>query len=121
MSARSGRPDDGQVTSIRRRRADLAVLKTLGLSRGQISRTIGSQVTVLAGAALLVGLPVGVVAGRVAWTLVAGRYGFPAEPVIPVTGLLVLAGGVLVFANLVAWGPAWMARRTPPAKVLRSE
>ena len=109
------------VTSIRRRRADLAVLKTLGLSRGQISRTIGSQVTVLAGAALLVGLPIGVVAGRMAWTLVAGRYGFPAEPVIPVTGLLVLAGGVLVFANLVAWGPAWMARRTPPAKVLRSE
>ena len=37
------------------------------------------------------------------------------------TGLLALAGGVLVFANLVAWGPAWMARRTPPAKVLRSE
>jgi ABC-type lipoprotein release transport system permease subunit len=47
--------------------------------------------------------------------------GFPAEPVVPVTGLLVLAGGVLVFATLVAWGPAWTARRTPPAKVLRSE
>ncbi len=109
------------LTSIRRRRADLAVLKTLGLSRGQISRTIGWQVTVVSGAALLVGLPLGVVAGRFAWSLVAGRYGFPAEPVVPVAGLIALAAGVVVFANLVALGPAWMARRTPPAKVLRSE
>jgi putative ABC transport system permease protein len=109
------------VSSIRRRRSDLAVLKTIGLSRRQISRTVGWQATVLAGAALVIGLPLGAVAGRLVWTLIAGRFGVPAEPVTPVGWLLALAAGVLVFANLVAWGPAWMARRTPPARVLRSE
>ena len=109
------------VTSIRRRRADLAVLKTLGLSRGQISRTVAWQATVLAGVALLVGLPLGVVAGRLVWTVVAARLGVPAEPVVPLGRLVVLTFAVLVLANLVACGPAWNAGRTPPAKVLHSE
>jgi len=109
------------VSSIRRRRADLAVLKTIGLSRGQVSRTVAAQATVLAGAALLVGLPLGVAGGRTAWTLVAGQIGFPAEPALPVGALATLAITVLVFANVVAWGPAWVAGRTPPARILRTE
>ena len=109
------------VSSIRRRRADLAVLKTLGLSRGQVSRTVAAQTTVLAGAALLVGLPLGVAGGRTAWTLVAGQIGFPADPALPIAALAVLTIMVLVFANVVAWGPAWVAGRTPPARILRAE
>ena len=109
------------VTSIRRRRTDLAVLKTIGLSRGQVSRTVAVQATVLAGAALVVGVPLGVVAGRSAWSLVAGQIGFPSEPVVPAGALVALVAVVLVFANLVAWGPAWVAGRTPPARVLHTE
>jgi ABC-type lipoprotein release transport system permease subunit len=109
------------LTSIRRRRADLAVLKTLGFSRGQISRTVAAQATVLVGTALLIGVPLGVAAGRSAWTLVAHRYGFASEPQAPPEILLALAAAMVVFANLVAYGPAWTAGRTPAARVLRTE
>ena len=109
------------VTAARRRRRDLAIVKTLGCSRRQISATVAWQATVLCAAALAVGLPLGVTAGRIAWTLVAHGGGFPAEPVVPKLALAVLATSVLVFGNAVAFGPGWLARRTPPARVLRSE
>ena len=109
------------VTATRRRRRDLAIVKTLGLSRRQISATVAWQATVLCAAALLIGVPLGVAAGRAAWTLVAGQAGFPSVPVTPGAALLALMAAVLVFANLVALGPAWFARRTPPARILRSE
>lgn len=51
------------LTSVRRRR-DLAVLKTLGLSRWQVQAVVAWQAVALAAAALAVGLPLGVVAGR---------------------------------------------------------
>lgn len=109
------------VTATRRRRRDLAIVKTLGLSRRQISATVAWQATVLCAAALLIGVPLGVAAGRAAWTLVAGQAGFPSVSVTPGAALLALMAAVLVFANLVALGPAWFARRTPPARILRSE
>lgn len=108
------------VTTTRRRRRDLAIIKTIGLSRRKISATVAWQATVLCAASLVIGLPVGVAGGRVAWRLVARQAGFPAEPVIPSGTLVALALVVLAFANLVALGPAWLARRTPPAQVLRS-
>jgi len=109
------------VTAIRRRRRDLAIMKTMGLSRRQISATLAWQATVLTAAALLIGLTLGVAAGRAAWALIAREAGFAAEPVVPLPAVLALAGAVLLFANLVALGPAWFARRTPPARVLRPE
>lgn len=109
------------LTTTRRRRRDLAIIKTIGLSRGKISATIAWQSTVLCTAALLIGVPLGVAGGRVAWRLLADQAGFPAEPVIPLGALLALGVAVVLFANLVALGPAWLARRTPPARVLRSE
>jgi hypothetical protein len=48
------------VTSVRRRRRDLAILKTLGFTRGQVSATVAWQATTLAVVALLVGMPLGV-------------------------------------------------------------
>lgn len=71
-------------------------------------------------AAIVIGVPLGVAAGRGAWALVSRETCFAAEPVSPGRALLALAGAVLVFANLVALGPAGFARRTPPARVLRS-
>ena len=109
------------VSSIRRRRIDLAVLKTIGLSRRKVAVAVAVQSTVLVAVALLIGLPIGVVGGRMAWTLVAGRIGFPVEPVIPGRALAIVALGVLVLANLVAVVPAWVAGRIPPARILRTE
>jgi ABC-type lipoprotein release transport system permease subunit len=109
------------VTSVRRRRRDLAMLKTLGFTRGQVSQTVAWQATTFALLAALAGLPVGIAAGRWAWRLVADQLGVVSGPVVPPAPVLVVAAGALLAANLAAAGPGWMAARVRPATVLRSE
>ncbi len=109
------------VTSIRRRRRDLAVLKVLGLVPAQVRATVAWQATTLALVAVAVGLPLGVVAGRLVWRLFAGQLGVRPEPAVPLLALGLLALATLVVANLVAVLPARSAARTQAALVLRSE
>jgi hypothetical protein len=109
------------ASAVRRRRRDLAVLKTLGFVRRQVSATVAWQATAFAVAAVVVGVPLGIAVGRWAWRLVANSLGVVPEPVMPRSGLLVVAGGALLAANLIAAGPGWVAGRLRPALVLRSE
>jgi hypothetical protein len=109
------------VTSVRRRRRDLAILKTLGFKRSQISQTVAWQATTFALVALLVGVPIGVAGGRWAWRAVAGQLGVASGPVVPPLPVLAITAGALLAANLVAAGPGWAAARIQPATVLRSE
>jgi FtsX-like permease family/MacB-like periplasmic core domain len=109
------------VTVIRQRRRDLGVLKTIGFVRAQVAATVAWQATTLAAVALLVGLPLGVAAGRWAWLLVNQQLGSLAGPVIPATALLVTVPATVLVANLVAAVPARAAAATRPAAVLRSE
>jgi hypothetical protein len=109
------------VTSVRRRRRDLAVLKTLGFVRRQVSATVAWQATTLAALALVVGLPLGVAAGRWAWLLVNQGLGSAAGPVTPTLAVLAVAPATILVANLVAALPARAAAATRPAVVLRSE
>jgi len=109
------------ASAVRRRRRDLAVLKTLGFVRRQVSATVACQATAFAVAAVVVGVPLGIAVGRWAWRLVANSLGVVPEPVMPRSGLLVVAGGALLAANLIAAGPGWVAGRLRPALVLRSE
>jgi hypothetical protein len=109
------------VTSVRWRRRDLAVLKTLGFVRGQVSATVAWQATTVAVVALLVGLPLGVAAGRWAWVLVNQGLGSPAGPVTPTLVVLAVVPATILVANLVAALPARAAAATRPAVVLRSE
>jgi ABC-type lipoprotein release transport system permease subunit len=109
------------VTSVRTRRRDLAVLKTLGFSRGQVRRTVLVQATVLVGTALVVAVPVGAIAGRWLWVETAHWLGIAAEPALPGAALVVIGVGAVVATNLIAFGPALIASRTRPAVALRSE
>ena len=109
------------VSAVRRRRRDLAVLKTLGFLRRQVSATVACQATAFAVVAVVVGVPIGIAIGRWSWRLVANSLGVVPEPVMPLSGLLAVAGGVLLAANLIAAGPGWVAGRLRPALVLRSE
>jgi predicted lysophospholipase L1 biosynthesis ABC-type transport system permease subunit len=109
------------VTSVRRRRRDLAVLKTMGFVRRQVSATVAWQASTLATLALLVGLPLGIAAGRWAWVLVNRGLGSVAGPVTPSVPLLLVVPAVILAANLVAVLPARAAAVTRPALVLRSE
>jgi ABC-type antimicrobial peptide transport system permease subunit len=109
------------VTGVRRRRRDLALLKTLGFTRAQVRATVAWQATTLATVGLVIGIPVGVIVGRLVWGLVADGLGISTAAAIPVLGLLLTIPAVLALANLIAYLPARRAARTRPAVALRSE
>jgi predicted lysophospholipase L1 biosynthesis ABC-type transport system permease subunit len=109
------------VTSVRRRRRDLAVLKTLGFARGQVAAAIAWQATTFALIALCLGLPVGVAAGRWSWQLTAAALGVRSAPVVPLAAVLAITAATVVAANLVAAVPGRAASRLRPATALRAE
>ena len=82
--------------AVRRRRFDLAVLKTLGETRRQLLATVAWQASSTAIVAVVIGLPVGVVLGRWIWRALADAIGVVADPATPWIALAVLAAVVLV-------------------------
>lgn len=109
------------VTSVRRRRRDLALFATLGFTRRQVSSTVAWQATTVGVVTLLIGLPLGIVLGRWGWSALANDLGAVAEPIVPVLVVVVAIPVVLTLVNLVAFFPGRMAARLRPAVVLRSE
>jgi predicted lysophospholipase L1 biosynthesis ABC-type transport system permease subunit len=106
---------------VRRRRRDLAILKTLGFSRRQNAATVAWQATSFMLAALALGLPLGVAAGRWAWYLAAAQLESAAPPVIPVLAIALIVQAALLAGNALAALPARAAVRTGPGVVLRQE
>ena len=109
------------VTSTRVRRRDLAVLRTLGFTRRQLSRTVQWQATTVALVALVIGLPLGWFLGALAWRAYASALGVVPESSVPWWWFALAAVAALVVANAVALLPARAAARTRPETVLRSE
>jgi ABC-type lipoprotein release transport system permease subunit len=109
------------VTSIRRRRRELAILKTLGFRRRDLRATVAWQASTIGAIGLLVGLPLGIAVGRFAWNVFAADLGVVPEPVAPVWPGLLVVPATLLLANLVALLPGRIAADTRPALVLRAE
>jgi hypothetical protein len=107
--------------SVRRRRRDLALLKTLGFTQRQLAAAVAWQATVAAVIGIVVGIPVGVVVGRELWTLFARNIDAVPYATVPVLSVVLIGVGTLLFANLVAIYPGRSAARTPPALALRAE
>lgn len=108
------------VASFSRRRSELAVLRTLGFTRRQLVATLAVQATTIVLLALLLGVPVGLIVGRGAWSAFATAIGIGTEVATPTWVLLTIPAGLLV-ANLIALGPAWRAGRLRAASCLRVE
>ena len=109
------------ATAVRRRRHDMAVLRSLGLTRRQSRLTVAAQATVIGAVGLFFGLPLGVAAGRTGWRTLAD-----ATPVLYVAPLAVLVlvvavPATLALANLLAALPARRAARLKVAETLRAE
>jgi hypothetical protein len=109
------------VTAVRRRRNELAVLRALGFRPAQNAMTIVWQATTVAVIGLLVGLPLGIAAGRASWQWVADST--PLLYVAPIAGLAVVLSvpGTLAVANALAALPARRAARLRAIDVLRTE
>jgi len=109
------------VSSVRRKQRDLALLKTLGLTRGQLAATVAWQSTIAVAIGTVVGVPFGIAFGRWLWDLFADNIHAVPAPSVPVFSVLLIAIGALVLANAVAAFPGRLAARTPTALLLRSE
>jgi hypothetical protein len=109
------------LTGVRRRRRDLALLKTLGFTRRQVLGAVAWEASAFAAVALLIGLPLGVVAGRWAWALFANAAGVSATATVPLAAVLLAVPATLLIANLIAAAPGWEAARLRPALILRAE
>lgn len=109
------------LASVRRRRRELALLKTLGLTRRQVMAAVAWQASVILVVAALIGVPLGAAAGHWAWAAFATSLGAVPVTVVPVPALLAGIVVLLVAGNLLAAGPGAVAARTPPAAVLRAE
>jgi FtsX-like permease family len=109
------------LASVRQRRPELALLKALGFTRRQVRAVVAWQASVILLVAALVGVPLGIVAGRWAWSSFAASLGVVPVTVIP--GLALLAGLAALFAagNLLTYIPASVAARTKPAATLRAD
>ena len=108
------------LTSVRRRRRDLAILQTLGFKRRQVATTVAWQSLILASLALAFGVPLGMLLGRLGWSAFAYRLGVVNEPVLSPYSILVIPI-TLIAALLVSLGPGLVARRVKPAAVLKAE
>jgi ABC-type antimicrobial peptide transport system permease subunit len=109
------------VASVRRRRRDLALLKTLGFTQRQLAASIAWQSTVAALIGCVVGIPLGIEVGRQLWDLFARSISVVPSPTVPVLTVVLVGVGALLFANMVAAIPGRIAARTPTALVLRAE
>jgi ABC-type antimicrobial peptide transport system permease subunit len=109
------------VSSVRARRHDFATLRTFGVRRSQLGGVIAVQASFLVLVAVCVGVPLGVLLGRVAWTEYAERSGFVSVVRVPALAILLVISLAVVAAELCAALPARAAARTRPATLLRAE
>jgi ABC-type lipoprotein release transport system permease subunit len=109
------------ATAVRRRRHDLAVLRALGFRPVQVAGCVAWQAVTVALVALLIGIPLGIAAGRWSWRWVADST--PLLYVPPLAAFVALASipAALLLANAMAVLPARRAALLRPADVLRTE
>jgi hypothetical protein len=109
------------ISSVRRRRTDLALLKSLGFTKRQLASAIAWQASVAVGLGCLIGIPLGIALGRFLWDLFVRQINAVPDPTIPTVSIVLIAVGAVLLANLVAAVPGRIAARTPTAQLLRSE
>jgi hypothetical protein len=107
--------------AIRRRRSQFAVLRALGFRRAQVRQVVSVQAAAVTVAALIVGVPVGIVVGRSAWLGAVVDVGIVDAPTVPWSLLGAIVVTTLAGGLLLAVVPGIYAARRNPAEELRSE
>jgi putative ABC transport system permease protein len=106
---------------VQRRRRDIAILKTIGFVPRQVLALVAWQAGTFAAISLAIGIPLGILAGRVTWALFANELGIVTSSMVPGVRVALCIPAVLLITMIVAAGPAWFASRVQPARVLHSE
>ena len=109
------------LSCARRRGHEFAVLRALGMTRGNIRTILNSQGTAIGLFGLVVGIPLGLVVGRLGWRAIAARV--PLSEVAPfaLAAILIIIPAMLLAANVLALWPGRVALSHTPAEKLRTE
>ncbi|HUP72456.1 MAG TPA: ABC transporter permease [Acidimicrobiales bacterium] len=97
------------VTIVHRHRGDLAVLAAMGLTPGQLRVVAAVTGSAIVGAGLVVGVPLGVVVGRVVWRALADEISIPSGPAHSWVVPAMVVGIGLLLGNIVT---AFVSRRS---------
>ena len=108
-------------TSLRARRRDMAVLRSLGADRRFLARAVHWQSTTFTLVPALVAAPVGFITGRALFAVYANGIGAIDEASVPVVTVASFIAGVVVMANAVAAQVAYRERRSTTAEMLQQE
>ena len=106
------------IASVRRRRRDLALLKTLGFTRRQLAAVVIWQASVAAVIGTVAGVPIGIIVGRELWNRFAVAIHVIPQASVPGVSIALVALLALLLANLVAAIPGFQAACTPTAVLL---
>ena len=106
------------VASVRRRLRDLAVLRSLGFTSGQLKSAVGWHATTIVVVGLVFGVPIGIVGSLNLWRAFANQLDVVAEPHSPIALVAVVVVLAFLVANAVAVVPARAAGRVQPAILL---
>jgi hypothetical protein len=109
------------LASVRARRRELATLRALGFTGRQLRTSVRVQTIATMALALGVGVPIGLVVGRLAWRAFATRLGVVTEPAIPWAWIVGTAAGGVAVALLAAAAPARAAASLDVATAIRDE
>jgi hypothetical protein len=108
-------------SSLERRSGDFAVLRALGADRAQVAAAVGAQGALFTAAVMAVGLPLGLIAGRAAWTALEGRLGTAAGVSWPILPLLASSAVAAVALGLSMARPTIGLMRARIADTLAGE
>jgi hypothetical protein len=108
------------VSTPRRRRHDLAVLRVLGFVGAQMRSTLRWQALTVATVGLLVGVPSGIIAARRIWSALAGAIGVVDDWSFPWLTVVIAVPVAQGIAVLLAILPRRAAARLPSGRVLRT-
>ncbi len=109
------------IGAVRAQRTDLAVLRALGFDRRRVRATVVTEACTYVLVALAVAIPLGIVAGRLAWLTFADRLRVVPEAPIPWGLCALLVVVTVLVAAIVAVPVARRISRRPPAYGLRDE
>ena len=109
------------TNGMRGARRDLAVLRTLGFTRGQSTTTLLVQAGSAALLGSLVALPLGVALGRWAWRGLVQELGVVVRPEVSALGTIGVVLGIVAIAEALATPIALRLVSRPPSESLQSE
>ena len=99
------------MVSVRDRQRELAVLRALGFGDAQLRASVRWQACAMMVAGLLIGVPLGIIAGRLAWRVFADQLGVALRAGVPLLIVVATTAGAMVLAVMAAVVPARSATR----------